>query len=264
MAKGPIPPSVWQAAHFFSRIGATSLGIGDRCDLAPLGEVDQATRAHLAGGQGLATGQGGLDRVGGPGVLGVGLLAAVVQPVVQRTAVGDLPGLGVDHEELGRAGDAKLLADQLVGVLQDRDVDPVLGLLLGDGLHAVLHGGVHHQELDALALVLRLKGLQRGAEVAHDGAAVGVADKHDNLGVGPIELVAHVLGVGQHEVVDGGGRRRLRRLDRRDRCARRQRVGGRSVGCAAEQQAAHGHGCRQGGNARLRHRNAPPTGHGGG
>ena len=192
------------------------LDVGDRDLLVARREVDQAALGHLGGRRDHLAAQEGGNGVFGEGLAGV-LLDAVVGAVVDRAAIDHLPGLRVDHEDFRRAGEAERLADDLIAVHQDRDVDAEFLGLVDNGLAAVLQVGVDQHHLNALSRELVAQGLERRGHGARDRAADAGRDQHDRLGVAhPVELVGlQVLGVHQHEVVDplepgdrsGGGRR---------------------------------------------------------
>ena len=123
--------------------------------------------------------------------------------------IGDLPGLGVDHDGLGRARHAEGLANQLVAVHQDRQIVARLRRLGQDRLAAVSQAGVQHRKLDALGAIGRRQRLQGWGEMADGRIAVGLGDQHHRRRIAKaVQFVGFQVGVHQHEVVDR--RRRAR------------------------------------------------------
>ena len=189
--------------------------VGDVVDLRGLlitgGKVDEAADGvpfcHLDGSA--LTADQRLDGVGGVVLAGLGALAfIVVDAVIERPPVGDLPGLGVYHQHLGSAHQPKGFADELRLVVKNGDVDVPFGSLLLDGGAVVLQVGVEHVELDALLPVLVAQRLVVVERIAHDGAAIALHhDDHRRSVPVVVELVGSALMVEQHEVVHAGGLR---------------------------------------------------------
>ena len=182
------------------------------------GQIDQATHG-IAGGDGdrRAAEQGveGVAQV----VFGCGLfLALVAQAVVDRSAIGDLPGPGVDDQHLGRARQVERLGYELRLVDEDRVGNPPLFGLRGDRRATVLEVGVQHEELDAPGCIGVADRGVVGEGVAHDGAAVALHDQYHRGRVGVVvELVGRPALVEEHEVVDARARRMRPRRSRTDR-----------------------------------------------
>ena len=114
-------------------------------------------------------------------------MTLVYLPVVDRSAVGNLPSLWVDDEHLCGAHEVQRLADELGFVVQDRHVDPEFFSLSQNRAALILQIGVQHHEVHALIGVCVAQCFVIGECVAHDRAAIAL--NHDDHG----RLVAVVV-----------------------------------------------------------------------
>ncbi|MFM1920520.1 MAG: hypothetical protein RLZZ303_2154 [Candidatus Hydrogenedentota bacterium] len=152
---------------------------------------------------------------------GLGLLGAVVEAIIQRAPIDDLPLLWGDHQNLAGAFEAQAARDDLRGIHEGRQRHTELFKLLGHILPGVLRIGVDHQELDALIPVGAGDAPQLGIALAGDGTSVALNVKNDRFLIGvAIEFVGVATMIRQPEVLGLGGRSRLGSQGRKQRDSR--------------------------------------------
>ena len=186
-------------------------------------EVDQATHGIAFCLADFAAGQHGGQRILCVAFAGLFFLSLVVEPVIQGTAVHDLPGARLDDQHLAGPDQFQGFADQLRGVVQDRHVDAPFPGFCRDAGTLVLEVGVEHGKAHALGLELVAQRLEVGDGVAHDRAAVAVHHQRDGLVVAVVQLLSLAGVVEQYEIIDALrlGRQGLKREQQR----REQRAG---------------------------------------
>ncbi len=146
----------------------------------------------------------------------VGFLALIGDLVIDRAAINDFPGLRIDDDDFGGAGHAQLLADQLIGVHEDRQVVAV-GLRLATIASRLSEGVEFSMKISTpLGEYSSCRALTAALVLRLTGQLFCLRDQHHRAGVAELaQFMRMQILIGQSEVIDRGRQRNFGRGFRR-------------------------------------------------